>query len=235
MSATACRHLLLLLLCLTSGIVDVIGYLGLGHIFTANMTGNIVMLGLAIGHVQGLAVLRTLTALLGFIMGNALGASIIRKKKVNSPWPPTLTIILGIELLLFILFKIISGPTASDSTIYLLIALLSIAMGMQTTAARSLAIAGISTTVLTNNLANVVEDVTDILRKWRTLGIHPKHLAMDSILRAAAIVLYGLGAVLAAFVEQQFPFTVIWIPVCIMGGIILTALIRFRPSRSNQN
>ena len=50
MSSAAYRQLCVLLLCMTSGIVDVIGYIGLGHVFTANMTGNIVLLGLAIGH-----------------------------------------------------------------------------------------------------------------------------------------------------------------------------------------
>ena len=44
------RNIMLLLLCLTAGIVDVIGYLSIGHVFTANMTGNIVLLGLSIGN-----------------------------------------------------------------------------------------------------------------------------------------------------------------------------------------
>jgi len=43
--------------------VDAISYLGLGHVFTANMTGNAVLLGLAVGQGQGLAALRSIIAL----------------------------------------------------------------------------------------------------------------------------------------------------------------------------
>ncbi len=67
LTVTTYRNIALLLLCLTAGIVDVIGYLSLGHIFTANMTGNIVLFGLAIGNSWHLAVLKSLTSLIGFI------------------------------------------------------------------------------------------------------------------------------------------------------------------------
>jgi uncharacterized membrane protein YoaK (UPF0700 family) len=41
--------LLMALMALTavSGLVDAVSYLGLGHVFTANMTGNVVVLGFA--------------------------------------------------------------------------------------------------------------------------------------------------------------------------------------------
>ena len=67
----------LLLLCLAAGMVDVIGYLGLGHVLTANMTGNIVLLGIAIARAQEFIVLRSLIALAGFIVGNAIAARMI--------------------------------------------------------------------------------------------------------------------------------------------------------------
>ena len=38
----------LLALTFTTGLVDGVSYLGLGHVFTANMTGNIVLLGFGI-------------------------------------------------------------------------------------------------------------------------------------------------------------------------------------------
>ena len=49
LTAHSIRNIALMFLCLTAGIVDVIGYLSLGHVFTANMTGNIVLLGIAAG------------------------------------------------------------------------------------------------------------------------------------------------------------------------------------------
>jgi uncharacterized membrane protein YoaK (UPF0700 family) len=66
MSKQHLRYVLLLLLCFTAGLVDVIGYLRLEHVFTANMTGNIVVLGMSLGRLQDLAIARVLTALVGY-------------------------------------------------------------------------------------------------------------------------------------------------------------------------
>src|SRR5215470_8216887 len=43
------RDGVLLALTFAAGCVDALSYLGLSHVFTANMTGNAVLLGLAIG------------------------------------------------------------------------------------------------------------------------------------------------------------------------------------------
>jgi uncharacterized membrane protein YoaK (UPF0700 family) len=64
----------ILLLTWVAGTVDAIGYLVLGHVFTANMTGNAVLLGLAFGQGQFQAAFRALLALGGFILGVAIGA-----------------------------------------------------------------------------------------------------------------------------------------------------------------
>ena len=55
------RDAMVLVLTWAAGGVDAISYLGLGHVFTANMTGNAVLLGLAVGQGQGLAALRSLS------------------------------------------------------------------------------------------------------------------------------------------------------------------------------
>lgn len=75
------RNIMILLLCLTAGIVDVIGYLSLDHVFTANMTGNIILLGLAIGNSFQTAILNSLTALAGFITGVILASAIVTNKE----------------------------------------------------------------------------------------------------------------------------------------------------------
>src|SRR5258705_2804240 len=64
---------LLYLFTAVTGLVDAVSYIGLGHIFTANMTGNIVLLGFALAGVPGLSVLRSLTALAAFLAGAAIG------------------------------------------------------------------------------------------------------------------------------------------------------------------
>ncbi|MCY8775881.1 DUF1275 family protein [Bacillus spizizenii] len=97
MTAAAYRNTLLSLLCLTAGIVDVIGYLSLGHVFTANMTGNIVLFGLAIGKSLQVTVFNSLTALIGFICGVIISTLMVGKAE-NTLWPSAVTKALAIIL-----------------------------------------------------------------------------------------------------------------------------------------
>ena len=60
-----------LLLCLTlvTGLVDAFSYLLLGHVFVANMTGNVVFLGFAIAGAPGFSIPASLVALGSFVCG----------------------------------------------------------------------------------------------------------------------------------------------------------------------
>ena len=49
----------LLAMTAVTGLVDAVSFLSLGHVFTANMTGNIVLLAFATAHVSGLFIART--------------------------------------------------------------------------------------------------------------------------------------------------------------------------------
>ena len=59
----------LLGLTFTTGLIDAVSYLGLGHVFTANMTGNIVFLGFGIAGGSGLPVLAPIVSLVAFLVG----------------------------------------------------------------------------------------------------------------------------------------------------------------------
>ena len=52
-----------------TGLVDAVSFLSLGHVFTANMTGNIVLLAFASTGVPQVSLARSITALLGFLAG----------------------------------------------------------------------------------------------------------------------------------------------------------------------
>ena len=64
----------LLVLTFTTGLVDAVSYLGLGRVFTANMTGNIVFLGFGIAGSGGLPVVAPLISLGAFLLGAGAGA-----------------------------------------------------------------------------------------------------------------------------------------------------------------
>ncbi|SEK29382.1 YoaK family protein [Paenibacillus sp. OK003] len=215
----------MLLLCMSAGMVDVIGYLGLGHVLTANMTGNIVLLGIAIARAQELVVLRALLALIGFIAGNAIAAYMIGHVQTKNGWSARVTAVFTVESILLLLFAIAMISPYSEQLSYFLIAMLAAAMGMQTTAARRIGIAGISTTVLTNNLAAVVEDAVSILQRLRHANIRSlvKALSADAYLRAGAVVIYLGGVILAAMLFHHVPMMAVWIPALIVGGVTLYA------------
>ena len=99
-SSAAARDAVALLLAFTAGCVDAISYLGLGHVFTANMTGNTVLLGLSLAQAQWPAALRSLAALAGYLAGVAGGALLIRHTTRPALWPSMVTIICACELLL---------------------------------------------------------------------------------------------------------------------------------------
>ncbi|NGY75569.1 DUF1275 domain-containing protein [Bacillus megaterium] len=229
MTNSTYRNIILLVLCVTAGIVDVIGYLSLGHIFTANMTGNIVLLGLAIGNSLETTVFHSLTALGGFIVG-VVGAAILVGNKEKTFWPKAVTIALGIEGLILLVFALLSSFSPSLHLTYLFIFLLSSAMGLQTTAARKLGVAGISTTVLTGTLANFFEDVTARFRSPATA----KRLTPMRFFARCLFVLYCFGAVIAALAEPAYKFEIIWLPIVILLAIIIFVSTKFRSDSENK-
>src|SRR5262245_48074699 len=88
------RESMLLALTFSAGSVDAISYLGLGHVFTAMMTGNTVLLGLALAQGESLAALRSIIALLGFAIGVFAGAIIVERESEPAEWPAAVTVAL---------------------------------------------------------------------------------------------------------------------------------------------
>src|SRR2546427_9401115 len=83
--------LLLLLLTVTTGLIDAVSVLGLGRVFTANMTGNVVFLGFALACVPGFSLVRSLAALAAFLAGAVIGGRLaIRLEGSRRRWLPTL-------------------------------------------------------------------------------------------------------------------------------------------------
>src|SRR6202142_740567 len=67
-----------------TGLVDAVSFLSLGRVFTANMTGNIVLLAFATARVSGLSIARSLTALLAFLVGAILGGRVMARASADS-------------------------------------------------------------------------------------------------------------------------------------------------------
>ena len=140
-----------------TGLVDAVSFLGLGRVFTANMTGNVVLLGFATAGVPGVSVARSLMALMAFLVGAAAGGRIL----VGSGSDRTFTTfaIEGVCLTAATVSAIGYQVSAADGyQLYSMIVLTSLAMGMRNAGVRKLAIPDLTTTVLTLTITGLAAD-----------------------------------------------------------------------------
>jgi len=148
----------LLGLTVVSGLIDAVSYLGLGHVFTANMTGNVVVLGFAAAGAPGFSVSHTLTSLGAFLAGAVAGGRIAVRMGGGSrrTWARAT---LGAEALLVGASAVVAfaAPGATGTT-YTLIAVTGFAMGLRNATVRKLGIPDLTTTVLTMTLTGLASD-----------------------------------------------------------------------------
>jgi uncharacterized membrane protein YoaK (UPF0700 family) len=158
--ADAGRALLAVLLSLTllSGLVDAVCYLGLGRVFTANMTGNIVILGFAAAGAPGFSVTAGITSLLVFLVGAVAGGRLTAHVASR-----------GLMLVLAVALEAIfvgAAATVACTAVtvatgwgrYTTIALLAFAMGIRNSVIRRLSIPDMTTTVLTMTLTGLAAE-----------------------------------------------------------------------------
>ena len=150
------RDVLLVALTVASGAVDAISYFGLGKIFSAFMTGNIVFLGFGIAEIEGPDVIPVIFALSMFAVGAYLGLQFTtRRSEESGLWPPAITVLLVLvtiaEASCLVGWLATAGHPSTEIA-DVLIALFSLAMGIQTAAVRSLGVQGVFTTAGTFTL-----------------------------------------------------------------------------------
>ena len=129
----------LLVLTFTTGLIDAVSYLGLGQVFTANMTGNIVFLGFGIAGSGGLPVVAPLVSLGFFLLGAGTGG--VLTKRLAKHHPSHLARALAIEVAL-----ITTGL------------ILALAMGVRNATVRRIGLPDLTTTVLTMTLTGLASE-----------------------------------------------------------------------------
>ena len=161
MSTTSLRHPLtrtLLVLTFTTGVIDAASYLGLGHVFTANMTGNIVLLGFGIAGGSGLPVISPMVSLAAFLVGAALGGRMAGALPARTlHLSRSILIEIGVVLLaaaLALTLDVTPDRFSGD----LIIALLAFGMGVRNATVRRVKVADLTTTVLTMTLTGLAAD-----------------------------------------------------------------------------
>jgi uncharacterized membrane protein YoaK (UPF0700 family) len=217
--ARSVRHPLtraLLALTFTTGLVDAASYLGLGRVFTANMTGNVVLLGFGIAGSGGLPVVAPIVSLVAFLMGAVLGGILAKRLLVRHP--EHLGAALGVEVSLITLATIIAAIVTVKPASFsgdLLIALLAFAMGVRNATIRKIGVPELTTTVLTGTLTALAADSP--LTGGTGRGF---------IRRAAAVVAMLTGAIAGALLLKSS----LVLPLAAAAALALVTWIVYMPA-----
>jgi uncharacterized membrane protein YoaK (UPF0700 family) len=176
-----------------TGLVDAVSFLSLGRVFTANMTGNVVILAFATARVPGLSIARSSTALVSFLVGAILGGRIMARADADSQIRFAAKAFLLEDVFLFAASLCAIGYRHDfleySLQPFALIVLTALAMGTRNAAVRKLAIPDLTTTVLTLTITGIGADSSV------ANGKNPK-LAR----RVGSVVAMFLGAALGAII-----------------------------------
>jgi len=206
---------LLLLLSATTGLVDAASVLGLGKVFTANMTGNVVFLGFAAAGTPGFKVIPSVLALLAFMAG-AWGAGHLARAHAGRALGRWLLWAAVAEAALLWIAAVIAldidvAAQAPRAGVMGVIGLTGFAMGLRNATVRQLKVPDLTTTVLTLTITGIAADQTG-----RTMPNFARRFgAVASIFAGAAV-----GALLLMHGGLA-------IPLALAGAIVLGATLLF--------
>lgn len=233
-------------LCLTAvgGFVDAVGYIALFEVFTANMSGNSVHVGMYLGQRNWLQLLRPFCAIVSYVVGMTLTritVEIAGRKGIRR----IASFTLAVEAALLVLFARATPAMhlgqivdLSSPQYFALVALLAFAMGVQTATLTHVGALTIYTTFVTGTLTKLTESFTrvlfwgyDQLRQTRISDIvrlAPRQRdVQEGAMLASTWSCYVLGAAVGTVVKQRWELRALYVPVVVL--IIFIVVDLFRP------
>ncbi|WP_217552211.1 YoaK family protein [Streptomyces sp. GbtcB6] len=150
---------LLLTLTVVTGLVDAVSYLSLGHVFVANMTGNVVFLGFALAGAPNLSALASVVALAAFLVGALAGGRLgTRFAAHRGHLLKRATALQTVLVAVTVTVIAVADGRVTTGVQYTLIVFLGLGMGLQNAVARRLGVPDMTTTVLTLTLTGLAAD-----------------------------------------------------------------------------
>jgi uncharacterized membrane protein YoaK (UPF0700 family) len=176
-------------------LIDAASFLALGHVFTANMTGNVVFMAFAVAGVPGLSILRSALALACALAGGVLAGHL--DTRVTWGKRPTWLATACVLEAAFVGTATITAWLGREhlqqqATLCVIIALTALGMGLRNGTVRRLGVPDLTTTVLTLTVAGLAFDSSLAGGKnprWR--------------IRIAAICLMFAGATAGAMILRH--------------------------------
>lgn len=169
--------------------MDAVSYTAFGGVFTANMTGNTVLLGIAAAHLRGTDAAHSGVALGGFALGALIGTWLRRTRFVFVAEAAAL---------------VVAAIFGANGLVYPAIAAAACTMGMQTAALRSRTPDGIKVTYITGTVTTM----------WAGLAAHDAAKVRPS-LPAEVWVAYAIGGVCGALLERAWGPNALLIPAAV--------------------
>jgi len=223
---------MLMLLSCVAGSTDIISYYRLGHVFTANMTGNVILLGISIGQGELSTSLYRVASLAGFFAGVFIGALIVENKSKKKKWAYFVMVATAVESAIIATLAIIwlthDGPL-KNSTLYIAILLSAISMGMQSATIWHLDIPGVVTTFITGNITSIGMSAIKGLRQGFKKDIKTNASTIPFIVRnpenrieLQLVVLgtYIFAAIFTGWMENFAPRFLPLLPLMLILGVV---------------
>ena len=202
----------LIALTVVTGLVDAISFLGLGRIFTANMTGNVVFLGFAAGGAPGISAARSIAALCAFAGGSVCGGRLVSSRERTSIAHLLITTYVETALLLTAAgAAALAAGDASLAATYAIVLSTAVAMGLRNAVVRKLAVPDLTTTVLTMTITGLAADSS-------LAGGHGGRWAR----RALSILAMFAGALIGAILLRTFG-----LPASLVVAALMVAALSF--------
>jgi uncharacterized membrane protein YoaK (UPF0700 family) len=206
------RDVRLLILAASAGSADGWSYFGFSHTFVANMTGNTVLLGLAVFQDHG-DMLHPVISLGCYALGAMLGSVLTGTVRPGTVWSRAISRTLLLEALLLLAAEagwiaIHLGPSHKPS-LNLLLATVALAVGMQSGAMVQLKIPGIVTTYITGTWTSLLTGVVRWARQeqQQSRGQDPG-FEERLVMQAGVLCVYFLSAVLTGWFFRHLPMAV---------------------------
>ena len=217
-----------------AGSVDAIVYM-VAHVFTANMTGNAVLLGISLGTNLSLATVHSLVALIIFVGGVLVGAVLVGERVHGIPWKGVRiavlveTVILGLFAACFFL----PFPLTNEAVVETVIVLSAFAMGLQSATVKRLNLPGIATTYITGTMTSLI---SGLVHHWgaeeEANAEEDSGLDPSIALQAWVFILYALAAIASALVYKYWPAGVALLPFVASIAVAISVYKQHPPKKA---
>jgi uncharacterized membrane protein YoaK (UPF0700 family) len=208
---------LLLVLTAMTGLIDAVSILGLGRVFVANMTGNVVFIGFALAGAPGFSLSASLAALVGFLAGALVGGVLVARFSGHRGLMLRNTGVVEFVVLAIAFIVVLPSTAPPGVGVAVAVAALSAAaMGIQNAMARRLAVPDLTTTVLTMTLTGIAADVR-----------HSSVLTMTR--RILAVLTMLLGAAVGAFLVLNTRLAwALGLALMLLGAVVAIVTVQSR-------